>query len=120
MQQDYLQIRVMELAPQVFVSGQLFESDVKLLAKQGVLSIVNTRADNESPGQPLSAELAKVADEYGVTFVHFPLEPGPVADDALESFAKAVEDLKRPLHLFSRTGGRAMKYWETAERRELL
>ena len=115
-----MQIRVMELAPQVFVSGQLFESDVKLLAKQGVLSIVNNRADNESPGQPLSADLAKVADELGVAFVHFPVDPGPLSDEDLAAFATAVEDLKRPLHIFSRTGGRSMKIWETAESRELL
>jgi sulfide:quinone oxidoreductase len=119
-QQDYLQIRVMELAPEVFVSGQLFESDVKLLAKQGVLSIMNNRADNESPGQPLSADLQKVAEELGVTFVHFPVTPGPLSDEDIAAFAKACEDLKRPLHIFSRTGGRSMKIWETAEMKELL
>lgn len=110
----------MELAPLVFVSGQLFESDVKLLAKQGVLSIMNNRSDNESPGQPLSADLQKVAEELGVTFVHFPFDPGPVDDQVLEAFAKTCEDLRRPLHIFSRTGGRSMKMWETAELKELL
>ena len=34
MKQDYLQMRVLELAPQVYASGQLFESDLQLLAKQ--------------------------------------------------------------------------------------
>lgn len=110
----------MELAPQVFVSGQLFESDVKLLAKQGVLSIINNRADNESPGQPLSADLAKLAEKLGITYVHFPVNPGALSDDDLAAFAAAVENLKRPLHIFSRTGGRSMKIWETAELRELL
>ena len=51
MKQDYLQMRVLELAPQVYASGQLFESDLQLLARQGVRSIVITRPDKESEGQ---------------------------------------------------------------------
>ena len=35
MKQDYLQIRVLEVAPQVYACGPLFESDLSLLAKQG-------------------------------------------------------------------------------------
>ena len=115
MKQDYLQIRVLELEPQVYVSGQLFESDVKLLAKQGMRSIVNNRPDNESEGQPLSADLEKIAVEMGVAFVHFPVEPGPIAKDVAEAFAQVFEELERPLHLFSRTGARSMKLWDLVD-----
>ena len=41
LQQDYLQMRVLELAPEVYVCGQVFETDLKLIAKQNVRSIVN-------------------------------------------------------------------------------
>lgn len=115
MRQDYLQIRVLELAPEVFVSGQLFEHDVRLLAKQGVRSIMNNRPDGESSGQPLSADLAKVADELGVTFVHFPVDPGSISEQDLEAFARACEGLERPLLIFSRSGARSTKIWEKAE-----
>ena len=115
MRQDYLQIRVFQLDPEVYVSGQLFESDVKLLAKQGVRTIVNNRADNESEGQPLSADLEKVATELGVTFVHYPVERGSITEEAAEAFARVCDGLKRPLHLFSRTGARSIKLWEMAE-----
>ncbi len=67
-------MRVLELAPQVYVSGQVFEDDLKLAAKQNVRSIVNNRPDDETVGQPKSADLARVAEELGMTFVHFPLE----------------------------------------------
>ena len=30
LKQDYLQMRVLELAPQVYASGQLFEQDLRL------------------------------------------------------------------------------------------
>lgn len=112
MKQDYLQIRVLELEPQVYVSGQLFESDVKLLAKQGMRSIVNNRPDNEAEGQPLSADLEKIATELGVAYVHFPVEPGSITSEDAEAFAKICEDLERPMHLFSRTGARSMKLWD--------
>lgn len=118
MRQDYLQIRALELAPQVYVCGQLFEHDLKLIAKQGVRSIMNNRPDNESTGQPLSADLAKVADELGMTFVHFPIDPGSNTRQDVEAFAQACHELERPLLVFSRSGARSTKLWEMAESME--
>ena len=115
MKQDYLQIRVLELAPQVYVCGQLFETDLKLVAKQGVRSIVNNRPDGETVGQPLAADLARVAEELGMTFLHFPIEPGPISPQTAAEFARACEELARPMLVFSRAGARATKLWEMAE-----
>ena len=115
MRQDYLQIRALQLAPNVYVCGQLFAQDLQLVARQGVRCIVNNRPDGETEGQPSSADLAKVAEELGMTFVHFPVEPGPIASQDVEAFAEACEELERPLLLFSRTGARATKIWELSE-----
>ena len=115
MQQDYLQIRVLEVAPQVYAAGQLFEADLKLVAKQGVRSIVNTRPDNETEGQPLSVKLAEAAAELGLVFVDFPFDPGPIPREAAEAFAKACDELERPLVVCGRSGGHSTRIWETAE-----
>lgn len=115
MRQDYLQIRVLELAPEVYVSGQLFEHDVRLLAGQGVRSIMSNRPDGESTGQPSSASLAAVAEALGMTFVHFPVAPGSIVGQDVEAFAKACHELERPLLLFSRSGARSTRMWESAE-----
>jgi sulfide:quinone oxidoreductase len=115
MKQDYLQMRVLELAPQVYASGQLFASDLQLLSKQGVRSIVNTRPDNEAEGQPSSAELAKAAEQFGITVVHFPVDPGSITQDVAASFMKVCDQLDRPLMVCSRTGGQSTRIWETAE-----
>ena len=115
MRQDYLQIKALELAPQVYVCGQLFEHDLKLVAKQGVRSIMNNRSDNESMGQPLSADLAKIAEDLGMTFVQYPVEPGSISSEDVEAFAKACDELERPLLIFSRSGARSTKMWELAE-----
>lgn len=115
MKQDYLQMRVLELAPQVYVSGQLFEHDVRLLAKQGVRSIVNNRPDGESVGQPKSADLATLAEELGVTFVHFPVESASIPGKQAAAFAEVSSELERPMHMFCRSGMRSIKLWELAE-----
>ncbi len=115
MKQDYLQIRVMELAPQVFVSGQIFEEDVRLLARQGCRTIVCTEPDSDAAGQPRSADLARVAEEEGVVFLHFPVEPGAVTPEAAQAFGTACETLKRPMHVFSRSVAHAIRLWEMSE-----
>ena len=108
-------MRVLELAPNVDASGQLFESDLQLLAKQRVRSIVLTRPDGESDGQPPAADLAKAAEGYGITLVHFPVDPGPITTQAAEAFAKACDELERPLLIFGQSGARSMKIWEMGE-----
>ena len=115
MKQDYLQIRVLEMAPQVYVCGQLFETDLQLLAKQGVRTIVNNRYDDESTGQPKSADLAKAAEELGMTFVHFPVDAISISDDDLQRFSDTSDELERPVFLFSRSGKRSIRLWEKAE-----
>ena len=108
-------MRVLELAPQVYVSGQLFEHDIRLAAKQGVRSIMNNRPDGESIGQPLSADLATVAEELGMTFLHFPVDPRAITGQDVEAFAKARDALERPLLIFCRSGARSTRIWEMAE-----
>ena len=115
MKQDYLQMRVLELAPQVYASGQLFEHDLRLAAKQGVRSIMNNRSDDESMGQASSADLAEVAKELGMTYVHFPVDPKSITRQDLESFLKICDELERPLIIFSRSGARSTRIWEMAE-----
>ena len=115
MQQDYLQMRVLELAPQVYVTGQLFEQDLKLIAKQDVRSIMDNRSDDEAMRQPLAADLARVAEEFGINYVHFPVDPGPITAEAAEAYAKACDELERPLLIFGQSGARSMKIWEMGE-----
>ena len=115
MQRDYFQMRALELAPQVYASGQLFEHDLRLVAKEGVRSIVDTRSDGEPMGQASSADLTKLAEELGMTYVHFPVEPKSITRQDLEAFAKICEELERPLLISSGSGGRSTQIWEMAE-----
>jgi len=113
--QDYLQMRVFELAPETYVTGQLFETDLQLIAAQNVRSIMDNRAADEAQEPPRSADLARVAEELGMTFVHFPVEPGTISREDAEAYAKVCEKLERPLLIFGRTASRSIKIWEMAE-----
>ena len=116
MKQDYLQIRVLEVAPQVYACGPLFASDLSLLAKQGVRSILNTRPDDESPGQPSAADLAKAAEEYGITCIHFPVvDARSMSDETKREFVQVAAGLDRPMMVCGRSGGHSTRVWETAE-----
>jgi uncharacterized protein (TIGR01244 family) len=115
LKQDYLQMRVLELAPKVYATGQLFETDLDLLYKQGVRSIVITRPDNESEGQPPSADLAKAAAAVGITLVHFPIDPDSMTKELAAQFMKACDELPRPMMVCGRSGGHSTRIWERAE-----
>ena len=108
-------MRVLELAPEVYVTGQLFEQDLKLIAKQDVRTIMDNRSDEEAMEQPLSTDLAKAAEALGMSFVHFPVDPGPITDQAVEAFAQACDGLERPLLIFGQSAARSIKIWEMAE-----
>ena len=108
-------MRVFELGPQVFVSGQLFEHDIRLAAKQGVRSIMNNRPDGETMGQPLSADLATIAEELGMTYLHLPFDSRSVTEQTVKDFAKACAELDRPLLIFCRSGARSTQMWQMAE-----
>ena len=108
-------MRVLELAPQVYATGQLFETDLQLLSRQGVRSIVNTRPDGESEGQPASADLARAAKEVGITLVHFPVDPASMTKEDAGAFIKICDELERPLMVCGRSGGQSTKIWERAE-----
>lgn len=109
-------MRVLEVAPQVYACGPLFESDLKLLAKQQVRSIVNTRPDGESQDQPAAAEIAKAAEEYGIVYVHFPVvDARSMTAETTQEFARVVASLERPMMVCGRSGGHATRVWETAD-----
>jgi uncharacterized protein (TIGR01244 family) len=66
-------------------------------------------------GQPLSADLAKIAEELGATFLHLPVNPKAITRQIVEEFAKACDELERPLLIFCRSGARSTTVWELAE-----
>lgn len=108
-------MRVLELAPQVYVTGQVFEHDLKLIAEQGIKSVMSNRPDGEAADQPPNADLARVAEELGIKYVYVPVVSGRITPQNIEDFRQAVVSLERPMLIFCRTGARSTALWEMTE-----
>ncbi len=78
-------------------------------------TIVNNRPDGESVGQPKSADLAKIAEELGLSYVHFPVDSASLTAQQVAEFAAVCAQLERPVHVFCRSGMRSIRLWEMAE-----
>ena len=111
---EYLQMRVLEMAPDVYVTGQLFDDTVRVAAKQGVRTIINNRPDHEAPGQPLYADLQKVAEDLGMTYIFQPVVSGAMTPRDVEVFREIYRDIEKPCLIFCRTGARSMRLIEAS------
>lgn len=100
-------MRVTELAPEVFATGQVTEQDLKLIAEQGVKTVINNRPDHEEPGQPLSGDLQRAAEALGVRYVHQPVISGAMTPKDIDDFRGIYRDIEKPLLIFCRTGARS-------------
>lgn len=114
MNNDYLQLRVLPLDPDVYAAGQLFETDLKLVSEQGVKTLINNRPDGEVGGQPLSADIGAAAEKLGMRYVYFPVVSGRITPEDVEGFGELARDLEKPMLLFCRTGARSTMLWELA------
>lgn len=54
-------------------TGQFRPEDVSQLAQGGYVAIMCARLDNEEPGQPAFAAIARDAEKHGMKTVHIPL-----------------------------------------------
>lgn len=105
------------LSPQVWVSGQVFPEQIAGLREAGFTCLVNHRPDDEEPGQPRAAAIARAAAEVGLVAVHAPVRGLP--DAAAVAATRAALDALNPEDkavLFCRSGMRSTAAWAMAER----
>ncbi|GAB4138619.1 MAG: TIGR01244 family sulfur transferase [Rhodothalassiaceae bacterium] len=103
------------IAPDITVSGQIGEADVKKAAREGARLIVCNRPDGEEPGQPDAASVARWAAAEGLGFAHIPIVPGAgIPGDAVASMRDALAKAGGPVHAYCKAGGRAAAMWALA------
>jgi sulfide:quinone oxidoreductase len=86
-------VRIKQLTPFLYVSAQISEADLGILAAQGFRSVVNNRPDGEGDGEPASATLATAAQGFGLDYRHIPIVSGQVTDADLTRFAEALGEM---------------------------
>ncbi len=97
------------------VSGQMRLDELEDVAKAGFKSIICNRPDGEAADQPTFAELATAAKKAGLESRYIPIVPGQATDAEAVLFAKAMDDLPRPVLAFCRSGARSTMLWEMAQ-----
>jgi len=106
-----------QLAPHIFVAGQIGAVDLDYLAQQGFRTIINNRPDNEGRGQPLSADLAAKAENLGMVYLHVPVVSGAITEANVAELAQALEGVEGPVLLFCKSGARSSMLWRLSEAR---
>ena len=99
-----------KLTDDYFVLPQIAELDVAELASLGFDIIVNNRPDNESEGQPLSADLAQKSADLGVEYVYNPIDLSKLSQTNLDVQQEVLSSGKKVL-AFCRTGTRSSVLW---------
>ena len=97
------------------VAGQLLPSQIDQVVAAGFKTIVCARPDNEEPGQPSFAEVARAAEQKGLKAVHIPISGG-ITEGALIRMEKALKELPMPMYGYCRSGGRAGSLYSAALR----
>ncbi|EHK56343.1 hypothetical protein MAXJ12_15359 [Mesorhizobium alhagi CCNWXJ12-2] len=90
------------------VSGQIAAEDIATIKAKGFKSIISNRPDGEQPGQPLTAEIRKAAEDAGLSFRHVPIVSGmPMTGDDVAAMAEALDELEGPVFAYCRSGTRS-------------
>lgn len=98
------------------VTGQMTPADIETAARDGYRTIINNRPDNETEGQPTSADLEGIARQCGLEYHHIPVVPNQITPDVVQTFDDAVREAEAPILAFCGSGKRAAMMWEAAGR----
>ncbi len=96
-------------------SPQLQPEQLAALAADGFKSVINNRPDGEGgAAQPTSASIASAATSAGLEYAYLPVVAGKVTAAEVETFARLLERLPKPILAFCRTGNRAASLYKMA------
>tara|TARA_A100000164_G_C21521373_1_gene591645 strand:- start:152 stop:487 length:336 start_codon:yes stop_codon:yes gene_type:complete len=91
----------------LYVGGQILPSDVKDLESLGIKSIVCNRPDNESDNQPNFSEIDEEAKKLSIKTDYIPYSPRQMSEEDVKKFAKALQELPKPIYAFCLGGVRS-------------
>ena len=112
-------MKIKPLHDSLLVSGQIKLADLKLIAADGITTIINNRPDGEAPRQPRSETLAKRAKELGLTYHYIPVISGGMTNANETDFASVLDSSQGPVLAFCRTGTRSTTLWAKSQKGQL-
>ncbi|UVW26989.1 TIGR01244 family sulfur transferase [Massilia sp. H6] len=100
-----------QLSPDLAVSQQLQLEDIPALARDGVLSIICNRPDEEGPDHPSFSQIEQEAARFGMTARYLPAAPDNITDAHVAEFGQLMDELPKPIVGYCRTGRRSTSMW---------
>ena len=108
--------KIAQITKQFSVSGELTESELSSLAKQGVDTLINVRPDNECENQISDQMWRTLARKYNLRYFFIPVKSGYYTKTDVEEFKAALLQSSKRVHSFCRTGTRASHLWALANK----
>ena len=99
-------MKIMKASPQVTLSAQLNEPDLKGLADDGVELVICNRPDDESADQASFSVIQQAAEALGMEAVSIAFKTGEMNHKHIESFSRLLNTGKKT-HAYCRTGNRS-------------
>ncbi|HKL54936.1 MAG TPA: TIGR01244 family sulfur transferase [Roseovarius sp.] len=93
------------------VSPQISPGDIPDIAAAGFRSVLCNRPDEEEPGQPDYAAVAEAAEAAGLEIRSVPIPLGPTTRETVSDFARALDEMERPVLAYCRSGTRCAMLW---------
>ncbi len=104
---------ITRIASDFSTSPQLQAEQLAALAADGFKAVINNRPDGEGgAAQPTSAAIASAATSAGLEYAHLPVVAGKITAAEVETFARLLERLPKPILAFCRTGNRAASLYK--------
>lgn len=105
-----------EIAPGVYVAPQLDAAAMAEAARIGFRAVMNNRPDFEhGPDQPANAAVQAAAEAAGLAYRFLPVAGGYQTPQEIETMARMLPELPRPLLLFCRSGARSTRLYMAAQ-----
>ena len=101
-----------QLDQRLAVSGQLEPRDMKEVAAQGFVAVVNNRPDGEALfGQPRIADLERAAETAGLVFLDLPFSGPRATPDQVRALATLLAERDGKVLAFCKSGLRSSLLW---------
>lgn len=102
-----------QIAENFSVTPQISVADVADIAQAGFGQVICNRPDNEEPGQPAAADIAKACAAHGIAFHHLPFQ-GNLPPKLVEDFRALMDKSSSPTLAYCRSGQRCVLLWHNA------
>ncbi|MCD6437741.1 MAG: TIGR01244 family phosphatase [Halomonas sp.] len=100
----------------VAITSQLTVEELEHVKTQGFKTVICNCKPGESAEFSGEDAYRFKAEELGLHWVHIPVTPGEYSQADVAAFAKALQQLPRPILAFCRSGKRATHLWAYAKR----